>query len=273
MSGRSDIWRSRRTGTRDALAVTLSQDGQELIGHPGAASYYGHPEWRAAHRATRAHPTVTVDDQSQSVPGGPFMWTRHAGVHLRAVDLERGIVDAEHDGYQRLPEPVTHRRWVSAPPGQPDVLVVDEITGAGEHEVRTSWPLHPDLDVQEISQGHLVSRNGQALLQIMSSGLPEGIPDRIIADPETHLGWWSERLEQRVPSWQVGSVARGPVPLLMATVLHHWTEGEDPVCDLAVSRDGQAITVSWRSGGVLRRTVIDRSVAGAISSGASLPQP
>ena len=65
-------------GHADALAVTLSVDGRELIVDPGTASYYGNPAWRTVHRGTRAHPTVCVDGVDQSVMGGPFYWSRHA---------------------------------------------------------------------------------------------------------------------------------------------------------------------------------------------------
>lgn len=255
-------------GHADALAVTVSVDGQEVIGHPGAASYYGHPEWRSAHRSTRAHPTVTVDGQSQSVPGGAFLWTRHAQVRVRAVDLDRGIVDAEHDGYRRLAAPVMHRRWVSAPPDDPAVLVVDELTGAGDHEMRTSWPVHPDLDVRQIPQGHLVERDGSALLQIVVAGSTAVIPDRIRGDAESNLGWWSDRLESRVPSWLLGAMVRGAVPLVMATVISRWSGRDDSISALEVSQAGGGITVSWRSGEGLQRAVIDPSRAGAISRAA-----
>ena len=78
-------------GHADALALTLSQDGVELIGDPGAASYYGHPEWRRTHRGTRVHATVSVDGRDQSDMGGPFLWTRHAVVRVNAVDLDAGL--------------------------------------------------------------------------------------------------------------------------------------------------------------------------------------
>ena len=54
-------------GHADALAVTLSSEGHDLIVDPGTASYYGNPAWRSAHRSTRAHPTVCVDGLDQSV--------------------------------------------------------------------------------------------------------------------------------------------------------------------------------------------------------------
>uniref|UniRef100_UPI000AB1A115 heparinase II/III family protein n=1 Tax=Nocardia jejuensis TaxID=328049 RepID=UPI000AB1A115 len=141
-------------GHADALAVTLAVDGSELICDPGTASYYGHPNRRAAHRSTRAHATVTVDGLDQSVMGGPFIWSEHARVRVRAVDLDRGVVDAEHDGYRRLADPVAHRRWLIAPPDEDLVLVVDMLAGTGIHSAQVSWPLHPALQVRPIGDGY-----------------------------------------------------------------------------------------------------------------------
>ena len=137
-------------GHADALSVTLSIDGQDVIGDPGAGSYYGHPDWRRINRGTRVHASVEVDGHDQSVIGGPFMWTHHAQVRVRAVDLESGVVDAEHFGYRRFAEPVTHRRWLVAPHDCAALLVVDLLSGTGRHLVRTSWPLHPSLDVERL---------------------------------------------------------------------------------------------------------------------------
>ncbi|WP_091947828.1 heparinase II/III family protein [Trujillonella endophytica] len=246
-------------GHADALAVTLSLEGHDVIGHPGAASYYGHPEWRSVHRSTRAHPTVTVDGQSQSVPGGPFLWTRHARVRVRSLDVDGGMVDAEHDGYLRLAAPVTHRRWLFAPPADPAVLVVDEISGSGLHEMRTSWPLHPELDAAGIPEGHLVTRGGTGVIRILTAAVHGVTLAQARGDEATHLGWWSDRLERRVPSWVVGGTTRGAAPLIMATLIQRQERGADPAADLAVSVAGDLIAVAWSSGGRRRERVIDRS--------------
>ena len=153
-------------GHADALSVTLSHRGRELVSDPGTASYYAHPDWRRVHRGTRAHATVTVDDLDQSESGGPFLWTRHAQVRVRHVDLEAGVVDAEHDGYRRLRTPVSHRRLLVAPLGWPTILVLDLLEGAGEHHVRSSWPLHPSLHVRAKDGGHVASRDGRAVLAL-----------------------------------------------------------------------------------------------------------
>jgi hypothetical protein len=55
-----------------------------------------------------------IDGLSQAEPAGPFGWRRHPRVRLREWHStpEFDFLDAEHDGYTSLPEPVIHRRRV-----------------------------------------------------------------------------------------------------------------------------------------------------------------
>jgi hypothetical protein len=252
-------------GHADALAVTLAFEGQDVIGDPGTASYYGHPRWRLVHRGTRVHATATVDGEDQSVASGPFLWARRARVHVHAIDLERGVVDAEHDGYRRLAAPVTHRRWLFASPEvDPSILIVDELSGSGDHEMRISWPLHPSLDVEDASDGYLVTHGGAVIAQIGMAASGHLVRDQFRGHEATHLGWWSHRLETRVPSWLLGAAARGHVPLVVASVIS-LTGAQRAVTGLAVSHEGNLITTSWQQGGAGVVAVIDRSRPGAIA--------
>lgn len=250
-------------GHADALAITLSADGRELVGDPGPASYYGHPEWRAAHRGTRAHATVCVDGVDQSVVGGAFLWTRKAQVRVNSVDLARGVVDAQHDGYQRLEHPVTHRRWLVAPEGWRELLVLDLIEGAGPHSARASWPLHPDLrrapgTVDEYAAAGLV-------LQICCVGSAATQAEPLFGDSELALGWWSERLESRRPAWLASSVARGQAPLVLATVLDpRPAGGEGRISGLELSTGGGTILVSWRGSAGRRAVAVDQNLPGSV---------
>ncbi|GAB0104508.1 alginate lyase family protein [Nocardia sp. JMUB6875] len=247
-------------GHADALAVTLAADGTDLIGDPGTASYYGHPGWRAAHRGTRAHPTVSVDGADQSVKAGPFMWSTHARVRVRAVDTERGVVDAEHDGYLRLPDPVTHRRWLVAPPEHQSIVVVDLLSGKGMHTADVSWPLHPALDVQESEHGHLVTANGDALLSLTYAATVPVVTDSVRGDETTDLGWWSERLESREPAWLISARCSGSAPFAVVTVLGR---GPDTVGDLRIEHSGGGIRAHWTDGDTRYTLVIDTTRDGA----------
>ncbi|MFC7675172.1 alginate lyase family protein [Mycolicibacterium sp. GCM10028919] len=250
-------------GHADALSVTVALDGEDLIGDPGAASYYGHPEWRGIHRGTRVHPTVEVDDVDQSVMAGPFMWSRHAEVRVNAVDLAAGIVDAEHDGYLRLPDPVRHRRWLLAPPDEDWVLVVDHVKGRGRHHVRTSWPLAPELDVARARDGHLVTRGGTAVAQIATVATSTLTIDEVRGDESSGLGFWSDRLESREPAWLVGATCSAGLPLWVATVIAPTSNGPG-VSMLPLRVDGGRLVVAWDVGDQRRVVGVDPSGAGVM---------
>lgn len=258
-------------GHADALAVGLAVDGHELVGDPGTGSYFVHPDWRAAHRSTRAHATVAVDDLDQSVSGGAFLWTEHARTTVREVDLAAGRVDAEHDGYARLDGPVTHRRVVEAPPGEDAVLVVDVLTATGgSHRVRTTWPLHPDLVPDPDpgaadGTGLVVRRDGDPVLALATGASVPTTPWRLRGGDEggSELGWWSERLEGRRRSWLVGSEATvdGTAPTVLATVLRTGGGAAGVPAAPQVSVEGARVRVRWqaRTGG--RETVVDPGAA------------
>lgn len=254
-------------GHADALAVGVAVDGHDLVGDPGTGSYFAHPDWRTAHRSTRAHATVAVDDADQSVMGGPFLWTEHAGVHVRDVDLAAGRVDAEHDGYRRLEVPVVHRRVVDAPPDDDVVLVVDVLSPVGEGgepvpPVRTTWPLHPDLALDDTVDGTVVARrDGEPVLRIVTSASAPASGWRLRGgDPGAgELGWWSERLEQRRPCWFVGAqvAATRAEPVIVATLLVTGAAADRPAPSPIVDpgRDG-AVRVHWTGSTGPRATVV-----------------
>jgi hypothetical protein len=255
-------------GHADALAVTLSAEGRELIVDPGTASFYGNPAWRDAHRGTRAHPTVCVDGVDQSVIGGSFYWRRHAQITVHSVDLDHGIVDAEHDGYRRLDDPVVHRRWLVSPPGDPTLIVVDLIDGRSEHDVAVSWPLHPDLDSTPTPDGQLVTRDGLPVMDLCYAATSPIEAERVRADSDSHLGWWSDRLEARTPAWLVGARCRAIVPVAMLSVLRVGDLGSSARPEIV--RNGSTLTARWSEQGTRRGLTIDTGRSGAVVCMSSL---
>ena len=177
--------------------------------------------------------------------------------------ISRRSVAAEHDGYQRLAHR-PHRRWLVAPHTEaPSVLVVDLLTGRGEHRVRTSWPLRPDLTATADDDGHLVTDAadrpdgaGTPLLGLTYAASAPWIHHHVRGDEESHLGWWSDRLEARQPSWLVGSLCeRGRVPLAAATL---FTRGDERATGASVTLDDDAVVVTWSEGGRTREVRLDR---------------
>ena len=114
----------------DALSFTLAARGRTLLVDPGTCTYTGARDVRDYFRHTAAHNTLVVDGEPSSVPEGPFSWSAAARCDAREW-LARARFDffeGAHDGYRRLPDPVTHRRSVLFLKG--DYFVVRDEAGA-----------------------------------------------------------------------------------------------------------------------------------------------
>lgn len=234
-------------GHADALAITLTDDGHELISDPGTGSYYGHPTWRTVLRGTRAHGTVCVDGFDQSVARGPFLWSRHARVRVLDVDLPNGTVVAEHDGYSRLPGKVIHRRFLIAHPDDRAQLVIDLLSGNGNHHVRTNWPLHPCLEVTPVTDGHVAFRDGIPVLHLLYAATSPFAVEETRGDISTNLGWWSEQLETRVPAWWLSTSCVAELPVVVASLMTLRDECRPE--KLTVKYEGDRIECFWLENG------------------------
>ncbi len=134
-------------GHADALSLTASSGGHDLLIDSGTLEYVGADGERNRFRGTKAHNTLLVADHDQAEPKGPFSWGR-----LPKVEAEGWIVGqtfdlfaGSHDGYSRLPNAVTHRRFVfSLKSGF--WLVRDQALGFGEYQLDLRWHLAPGID-------------------------------------------------------------------------------------------------------------------------------
>lgn len=123
-------------GHADALSIEVSAHGRPLLVDPGFLTYNGDPAWHRYFRETGAHNTVVVDERAQAEFRGRLRWSCAPRTELRrwVASQTVDVVEASHDGYRRLPEPVTHRRMVLFV--KPDYwLVRDELIGTGRHQI------------------------------------------------------------------------------------------------------------------------------------------
>jgi hypothetical protein len=129
----------------DALSVDVSARGRTLLVDPGTYTYTGSKEWRDAFRGTAAHNTLTVDDESSSVPDGPFTWRRIAEGRARAwMSHERfDYFEGTHDGYERLSRPATHERSILFLKGDYWILR-DRVLTEGAHRYDLRFHFAPD---------------------------------------------------------------------------------------------------------------------------------
>lgn len=133
-------------GHADALSILLSGGERRWLVDSGTFRYISNSDARTTFRGTGAHNSLRVDGLDQAVPEGPFAWSE-----TPQVKADRWVVgdafdffDGSHDGYGRLPHPVTHRRFVFLLKGK-FWLVRDVAEGTGRHELEIFWHFASDL--------------------------------------------------------------------------------------------------------------------------------
>lgn len=188
-------------GHADALSFTLALGGVQFLIDPGTYTYYLEPTFRSYFRSTVAHNTVTVDGLDQSTMGGPFIWLTKARSHCEVVEFsaERDLLVGSHDGFQRLRDPVLHRRtWDLAKPVR-RLDITDELHCEGSHHVTVHWHFAPGCDVRALDDGVSARHRGHELVLRTTTTLPDGL-ELVVGRRTPPLGWNSPAFGVLEPS-------------------------------------------------------------------------
>lgn len=183
-------------GHADALAFTLSAFGEEWLIDPGTYAYHTQAVWRDHFRATNAHNTLGVDGLDQSVIGGNFLWLDKAQARLISHGADH--FEGEHDGYKRLPDPVTHRRRIELDAASKTIRVIDTLEAAKPHDITLNWQFAETVAV-ELLDGVAVGQAGGHRLEISCSA--SGFAPALLTGVESPpAGWISRRFDSKLPA-------------------------------------------------------------------------
>ena len=152
----------------DVLSYELALDGRRVIVDTGVFDYEATAE-RAYARSTRAHNTLMIDCMEQSEIWGVFRMARRArplGGAIQPISGQGLRFEGSHDGYNRLPGGVVHKRTVEYD-GNRTWTVRDEVTGMGRSTAESYLHFHPDYSVQQHGGGMaIVQKDGKAIGQL-----------------------------------------------------------------------------------------------------------
>jgi Heparinase II/III-like protein/Heparinase II/III N-terminus len=137
-------------GHADALSFWLSYGGQEFLVDPGTFSYYDRV-WGDYFRSTVAHNTMRVDSENQSIPVGRFQWSYAARSQVHHIQETDDWIEVEafHDGYRRLKDPVIHHRCIRLFKRSKNVAITDRLTCNDRHDVEIYFHLHENSRVRQ----------------------------------------------------------------------------------------------------------------------------
>ncbi len=154
----------------DALSIEVFAHGRTFLRDPGTFVYTASNRWRNLFRSTACHNTVRVDEkeispfnEDQLFALGPNVRPR---VNMWESTPERDVLDAEHDGYKRLAQPVMHRRIITFDKRELFWMIEDHFTGEGAHRFEFFFNFDSGLEVSITSDGRAVARDERAAIQI-----------------------------------------------------------------------------------------------------------
>lgn len=175
-------------GHADALSITLSLNGDEILVDPGTYIYNIEEEWRDYFRKTINHNCLAVKGNDQSQMLGSFLWGNRAKSKLIDYSLTGDIeyVVAEHNGYKST----IHRRKVEVDKLKKKISIQDTLTKPSEWII--NYTVHPDCVVCETEYLNtlLISKNGQNFKMVCEEGLKLEIIE----------SWYSRMFGVKVPT-------------------------------------------------------------------------
>jgi hypothetical protein len=200
----------------DALSIEVSACGANFIVDPGTYVYTADLRARHEFRSTAYHSTVEVDGAEQNTTDerSPFRIGDEARPSPRRfVTLgECDSASAEHHGYERLPQPVTHARAVTLDKRRRLFLVEDTFAGAGAHAFRFRFHAGRGINARV--------RNEFAELYDERTGARLVIATRDVEAPPTIEARWTSRdYGERVPSQSLCWTLSAAAPLKVAWAL------------------------------------------------------
>lgn len=205
-------------GHADALSVTVSVNGKMFLVDPGTFRYNGDPVYRKYFKGTGAHNTVTVDGLDQAVQETGFIWSHPYSVELTSFEerTDQVCVEAVHDGYRRLSDPVLHKRSLMIY-REGGVIIRDSFVGEGVHAFDFRFHLHPDAVAECGEDWVVISRGGDRLFLKICNQKDYQL---ICGQENPPMGWFSPRYGVKVPAGVLRCSARGkPAEVSFVTLL------------------------------------------------------
>ncbi len=191
-------------GHADILSFVLSINDLIIIDDPGTFSYLGFSDMRQYFKGTSSHNTTVVDGKNQSEYKNSFVWGKAPKVSIinKISNKHYDLIDANHNGYSRLTDPVIIRRIIFFL--KPSVWIfTDLIESKKKHKYELLFHLHPRVTLQKRKHGFLLTRPNKPkkpLLEIILAQETDNGKRPSNISVENKKGWYSQRYGKKVPA-------------------------------------------------------------------------
>jgi uncharacterized heparinase superfamily protein len=166
----------------DILSFELQVNGEDFIVDPGTYVYTPDSEMRNLFRSTAYHNTIRIDGQEINEIRPKELFRMYEKANPKVLEWRtnenQDIFEAEHYGYQRLPDPVIHKRRIVYDKNKNQWLINDFLSGRAEHLVEIYFHLAPQIRVEKISENEfkLIGQKKELLFRAAISENPRNNP-------------------------------------------------------------------------------------------------
>jgi len=207
-------------GHADALSVDVSAFGKTLLIDPGRYIYEG--PYRIWFKGTSAHNTVGIDGQDQSQLDDEWMFKTKANVKNKNWDISDKVdyFDGSHGGYERLDNPVTHRRRILSVKGSYWVIL-DDMTGKGEHDfdLYYHFPENTKVNLDSKELGAVADYGDDVALSIIPCNIDGVSTETFEGSTDPIQGWVSYDYAVKIAAPVLKYSKKAAAPARFATVL------------------------------------------------------
>ena len=178
----------------DLLSFELDFGGSPFIVDSGVSGYEGDP-LREYVRSTRAHNTITIDEQDQHEIWGTYRMARRATVKIAAQHHGAGRYEFRGSYSPYHAQRITHSREFAYANGT--LSVIDRVTGAAEIRIQSFLHFAPEVTV-ELEAQRAIANAGKRRVEIDFSGVDKLEVVRGASEPAQ--GWHCPEFGRAIPA-------------------------------------------------------------------------
>ena len=157
-------------------------------------------------------------------------WSTGAGVRVHNVIIKKVLdfIDAEHNGYQRLEQPVLHRRKVLYVKRK-CYLVQDVFIGKGYQDVELNYHFSPFVSIEQSGKVEMTVRKGGKIIGALEIIAPSNsFKSRIYYGSNKPIrGWYSDGYGHKRPSPTLNIGAYISLPFVITTLIFPSADGQE----------------------------------------------
>ena len=207
------------------LSFELFAYNKSFIIDPGAYIYTADKEMRNLFRSTKYHNTVVVDGEEQNRFDEDELFTMKLDAAVKVnrwlVTENHDFLDAEHNGYARLKNPVVHRRQIYFNKEEQYWVIKDKLTGEGGYKHKFDLYFHfAPMELKKKNELGIETDNKNGTNIMIVPLETEGI------EMEIETGWVSYSYGKKVEAPIVKYSKTAEVPTEFVTVI---AQGQMPL--------------------------------------------